>query len=141
MTKTYPLKLSTVTTAGAHTLKVLVSDQVGNVRERKIEFEYFPATGIKDEYVMQYFPLPDGLGDESEEEHPTRPELAVNVMNGNLVYREQDFDVQGAGVDLSVERFYNSMLPAAQDTEWGDGWTLAETPEIEPTSSSQAESG
>jgi YD repeat-containing protein len=139
MTKTYPLKLSTVTTVGAHTLKVLVSDQVGNVRERKIEFEYFPATGMKDEYVMQHFPLPDGLGDESEEEHPARPELAVNVMNGNLVYREQDIDVNGAGADLEVERFYNSMLPTAENTEWGDGWTLAETPEIEPTSSSQAE--
>lgn len=139
MNKTYELKLSTMTTAGDHTLEVKVRDQVENVRERKIEFEYFPATGMKDEYVMQYFPLPDGSGNEAEEEHPARPELAVNVMNGNLVYREQDIDINGAGADLEVERFYNSMLPTAENTEWGDGWTLAETPELDPISSSQAD--
>ncbi len=139
MNKTYELKLSPLTTAGNHTLEVKVRDPVDNVRERKIEFEYFPATGMKDEYVMQYFPLPDGSGNEAEEEHPARPELAVNVMNGNLVYREQDIDVNGAGADLEVERFYNSMLPSAENTEWGDGWTLAETPELDPISSSQAD--
>jgi len=139
MSKTYELKLSTLTTAGNHTLEVKVRDQVDNVEERKIEFEYFPATGMKDEYVMQYFPLPDGSGSEAEEEHPARPELAVNVMNGNLVYREQDIDISGAGADLEVERFYNSMLPSAENTEWGDGWTLAETPELDPLSSSQAD--
>jgi tripartite motif-containing protein 71 len=139
MNKTYELKLSPLTTAGTHTLEVKVRDQVENVRERKIEFEYFPATGMKDEYVMQYFPLPDGLGNEDEEEHPKRPELAVNVMNGNLVYREKDVDVNGVGADLEVERFYNTMLPTEDNTEWGDGWTLAETPELDPISSSQAE--
>jgi len=139
MSKNYELKLSTLTTAGNHTLEVKVRDQVDNVRERKIEFEYFPATGMKDEYVMHYFPLPDGSGNEDEEEHPSRPELAVNVMNGNLVYREQDIDINGAGADLEVERFYNSMLPTAENTEWGDGWTLAETPDLDPISSSQAD--
>ena len=132
MTQTYQLKLSTLTTAGEYTLEVKVKDQVGNVRLRKIEFEYIPATGIKDEYVMHYFPLPDGLGNEAEEEHPDRPELAVNVMNGNLVYREQDVELAGAAVNLEVERYYNSMLPDAENTEWGDGWTLAQTPDLKP---------
>ncbi|MDX6634361.1 MAG: tripartite motif-containing protein 71 [Solirubrobacterales bacterium] len=139
MNKTYELKLSSLTTAGTHTLEVKVRDQVENIRERNIEFEYFPATGMKDEYVMQYFPLPDGSGNEDEEEHPKRPELAVNVMNGNLVYREKDIDVNGAGVDLEVERFYNSMLTTAENTEWGDGWTLAETPELDSIGSGQAD--
>jgi sugar lactone lactonase YvrE len=129
MTQTYQLKLSTVTTAGLHKLKVLVRDQVDNVRERVLEFEYFPVTGMKDEYVMQHFPLPDGK-DHSEEEVSSGPELAVNVMNGNLVYRERDVDVEGAAVDLEVERFYNSQLPEAEDTEWGDGWTLSQTPAL-----------
>lgn len=131
--ETYPLKLSKLTSAGKHKLKVLVSDFADNVRERNIEFEYFPATGMKDEYVMQYFPLPDGTGNEAEEEHPQRPELAVNVMNGNLVYRETDIDVEGtAALDLEVERYYNSQLPSEENSEWGDGWTLAQTPELEP---------
>jgi len=133
MTKTYPVQLSTLTTAGEHKLKVEAVDHVGKRLKREIEFEYFPATGIKDSYTMHYFPLPDGSGNEAEEEHPARPELAVNVMNGNLVYREQDVDVEGAAaVDLEVERYYNSQLPSAEDSEFGDGWTLAETPQLEP---------
>ena len=54
-------------------------------------------------------------------------------MNGNLVYREQDVEVEGpAALDLEVERYYNSMLPESENTEWGDGWTLAQTPDLEP---------
>ncbi|MDQ2629829.1 MAG: 6-bladed beta-propeller [Actinomycetota bacterium] len=133
LSRTYSLALSNLTTSGKHTLKVIVADQVGNELKREIEFEYFPATGMKDEYVMHYFPLPDGQGNEAEEEHPDRPELAVNVMNGNLVYREEDVDVEGtAAVDLEVDRYYNSMLPENEDTEWGDGWTLEQTPELDP---------
>jgi tripartite motif-containing protein 71 len=131
-TETYQLKLSKLNVAGTHKLKVIVVDFVGKEKERELEFEYFPATGMKDEYVMHYFPLPDGQGNEAEEEHPDRPELAVNVMNGNLVYREQDVEVEGPAVDLEVERYYNSMLPEAENTEWGDGWTLAQTPDLEP---------
>jgi YD repeat-containing protein len=132
MDVTYPLPLSGIETAGDHKLEVKAEDFVGEVKPRNIEFEYFPATGMKDEYVMHYFPLPDGQGNEAEEEHPVRPELAVNVMNGNLVYRERDADVEGPAVDLEVERFYNSQLPASESTEWGEGWTLAQTPALEP---------
>ncbi len=133
MNKTYPLKLTGLP-AGEHKLEVIAVDFVGKKRERKIEFEYIPATGMNDEYVMQHFPLPDGQGSEAEE-NPTGPELAVNVMNGNLVYHERDIDVEGPAVDLEVERFYNSQLPDAQNTEWGDGWTLAQTPDLEPLKS------
>jgi YD repeat-containing protein len=131
MEKSYPLKLNNLS-ADKHVLKVIATDWVGKKREREIEFEYIPATGMKDEYVMQYFPLPDGEGNEAEEENPARPELAVNVMNGNLVYREKDIDVEGYAVDLEVERYYNSLLPEAENTEWGDGWTLAQAPDLEP---------
>jgi YD repeat-containing protein len=131
MDVTYELQLHDVS-PGKHVLEVDAEDHVGMKRERDIEFEYFPATGMKDEYVMHHFPLPDGQGDEEEEEHPARPELAVNVATGNLVYRERDIDVEGPAVDLEVERYYNSMLPAEEDTGWGEGWTLAQTPELEP---------
>ncbi len=130
--ETYTLGLGNIETAGSHTLQVKAIDFAENVKTRDIEFEYFPATGMRDEYVMHYFPLPDGVGDESNEEHPARPELAVNVMNGNLVYRELDLDIKGAAVDLEVERYYNSMLPDSENTEWGDGWTLAQTPQLDP---------
>ena len=132
MSKTYPLHVSELE-AGEHELTVKAPDFAGNVGERHIQFEYIPATGMKDEYVTQYFPLPDGEGNEADEEHPRRPELAVNVMNGNLVYRQRDIDIEStAGIDLEVERFYNSMLPESESTEWGKGWTLAETPKLEP---------
>ncbi|HEV7562834.1 MAG TPA: DUF6531 domain-containing protein, partial [Solirubrobacterales bacterium] len=127
----FQLKLVGVA-AGEHTLKVAATDQLDHARPREIEFEYIPATGIKDEYVMQHFPLPDGKGNEAEEESPVRPELAVNVTNGNLVYRQQDVEVSGPRVSLELERFYNSQLPEADNTEWGDGWTLAQTPTLEP---------
>ena len=119
MTKTYPVHLNGLEGDPIHQLNVVAEDQVGNQREREIEFEYIPATGMKDEYVMQYFPLPDGQGNEEEEEHPSRPELAVNVVNGNLVYRQKDVDVEGPAVDLEVERSYNSQLPEEESTEWG----------------------
>ena len=134
---TFPLKLDGLgLSAGKHTLLVVAVDQMGHKSQRDIEFEYIPATGMKDDYVMQHFPLPDGKGNEAEEEHPTRPELAVNVMNGNLTYREKDVDVPGYAADLEVERFYNSQLPNNENTEWGDGWTLAQTPELKPEAGS-----
>jgi YD repeat-containing protein len=136
MTETYPVDLSTSQTAGKHTLKIVATDFAGNPTTRNIEFRYYPATGMKDEYVMQHFPLPDG----GSEEEGKGPELAVNVMNGNLVYHETDVDVQGpAELPLEVERYYNSLLPNSENTEWGDGWTLAQTPALEPIPKSPGE--
>ena len=131
MEKNYPLQLTGLE-GGVHKLVVEAIDWVDKPRLREIEFEYIPATGMKDEYVMQYFPLSDGQGNEEDEEHPVRPELAVNLMNGNLVYRQSDVDVEGPAFDLEVERFYNSQLPESENTEWGQGWTLAQTPKLEP---------
>ena len=53
-------------------------------------------------------------------------------MNGNLVYRERDVNVEGYGIDLEVERYDNSQLPTDQNTEWGDGWTLMQAPDLNP---------
>jgi YD repeat-containing protein len=132
ITMSYTLKLPGLA-EGKHTLKVVAVDQVGNETkpERKIEFEYIPATGMKEEYVLQHFALPDGH-DYSEEPESHGPELAVNVTNGNLVYHERDVQVQTPRASLEVERIYNSQLPAEKDTQWGHGWTLAQTPELKP---------
>ena len=132
LTATYPLKLNELGADIHHTLRVLASDFAGNdPREREIGFEYVPATGEKDEYVMQHFPLFDTEAEPEEGVEATGPELAVNLMNGNLVFHQKDLEVPGPAADLEVERFYNSLLPEDQNTEWGDGWTLAQTPELE----------
>ncbi|HMI81517.1 MAG TPA: DUF6531 domain-containing protein, partial [Solirubrobacterales bacterium] len=132
MSRTFTLKLNELSADTHHTLRVVVRDFAGNTpRESNIEFEYIPATGMKDEYVLQYFPLPDGQGSEDEEERPSRPELAVNVVSGNLVYRQTDAEVQGVGADLGLDLYYNSLLPTSQNSEWGDGWTLSQTPGLE----------
>ncbi|MGE5527334.1 MAG: DUF6531 domain-containing protein [Methanosarcina sp.] len=132
LTATYALKLNELSADKHHTLRVLASDYAGNEpREREIGFEYVPATGEKAEYVMQRFPLFDTEAEPEEGVEATGPELAVNLMNGNLVFHQKDVEVPGAAADLEVERFYNSLLPEDQNTEWGDGWTLAQTPELE----------
>ncbi|HEX7244190.1 MAG TPA: DUF6531 domain-containing protein [Solirubrobacterales bacterium] len=129
MTEDYQVSLVGLA-ADKHKLAVRVTDQVGHARARPIEFEYIPATGMSDEYVMQHFPLPDGKEGQSEEE-AGRPELAVNVMNGNVVYHQRDVEVSGPNVDLDLDRYYNSQLPAEESSEWGEGWTLAQTPKLE----------
>jgi YD repeat-containing protein len=133
----YPLHLTGLE-EGEHKLEVVATDRVGLSRPRTIEFEYIPATGITDEYVMQHFPLPDG---EEGEEGSHGPELAVNVMNGNLVYHERDAKVSTPSTNVEVERFYNSQLPEADSSEWGKGWTLSQTPRFTPEEGSGKEGG
>jgi len=120
-------------TPGEHTLKIVAVDWAGNEvkPERKIKFEYIPATGMKEEYVLQHIPLPDGQ-DHSEEAEPHGPEIAVNVMNGNVVYHERDIDVQTPRASLELERFYNSQQPDEKDTQWGHGWSITQSPELRP---------
>lgn len=122
--------------AGEHKLKIVAEDWVHHVREREIEFEYLPATGESDEYVMQHFPLGQG-----GEESAGGPELAVNLMNGNLVYHEQDLDLNTPSADLEVERQYDSELPAAESSEVGVGWTLGQMPNLSPGPSEEGGSG
>jgi hypothetical protein len=127
---TYDLQLAPLE-KGKHELKVVAFDWLEQRRERTVEFEYFPATGDKDEYVMERFRLPDGTDAEAPGARPW-PELSVNVATGNVLFEQRDVDVEGPAVDLEVERVYNSLLPKNQDSEWGDGWTMAQTPSLEP---------
>jgi sugar lactone lactonase YvrE len=131
-TMTYTLRLPGLS-AGKHSLRIITVDQVGNESDpdRNINFEYFPATGMKEEYVLQHFRLPDGH-DYSGEVDYHGPEVAVNVMNGNVVFHERDVDVDTERAGLELERVYNSQQPAEKDTQWGRGWSLVQTPELEP---------
>lgn len=115
---TWEMKLKDLT-PGTHRLEIVVTDKAGNSRMRPVEFDYQPATGIKDEFAMQYAQFADGS------------EIAVNVTNGNLVYHTIDTEIQGLTVDMEVERFYNSQAPASETGEWGRGWSLDDQTEIE----------
>jgi DNA-binding beta-propeller fold protein YncE len=139
MTLNYSLALPSLS-EGTHTLKIVAEDQVGNVTapERKIEFTYIPATGMKEEYVLQHFMLPDGH-EYAEEPEFHGPEIAVNVMNGNVVYHERDLNVTTPRATLELERVYNSQLPAAKDGQWGHGWTIAQSPEFKPIGGAPAQ--
>jgi len=119
--------------AGKHSLFIVAVDKVGNVSplERNVEFEYFPATGMKDEYVMQHFRLPDG-NDYSGEAEYHGPEIAVNVINGNVVFHQRDVDVDTDRAEIELERVYNSQQPSKQDTQWGRGWEISQAPAFEP---------
>jgi YD repeat-containing protein len=129
---TYTLRFSGFA-AGKHSLRVVTIDKVGNESDpnRNIEFEYIPATGMKEEYVLQHFRLPDGNNYAGEAEYHG-PEVAVNVMNGNVVFHERDIDIDTERAGVEVERVYNSQQPIEKDTQWGRGWSLAQTPALEP---------
>lgn len=130
---TYPVKLAGLT-EGEHTVEVGAEDFVGNKilpTERKIKFTYIPATGMKEEYVLQHFVLPDGHNYAEEIEY-NGPELAVNVSSGNLVYRERSLKETAPSGSLELERVYNSQQPTADDGQWGHGWSIAATPEFTP---------
>lgn len=129
----YPVALTGLS-EGTHKLEIEATDLVGNSAtrsQRKIEFEYIPATGMKEEYVLQHFAIPDGHSYAEEPEYQG-PELAVNVTNGNVVFHERDFKVQSDRASLELERVYNSQLPAARDGQWGHGWSLKQAPELKP---------
>jgi RHS repeat-associated protein len=53
-----------------------------------------------------------------------RMSLAVNVANGNLVVQATDLVLKGTGLNLHVDRFYNSLANASG---WhiGNGWNVS----------------
>jgi RHS repeat-associated protein len=53
-----------------------------------------------------------------------RMSLAVNVANGNLVVQATDLAIKGTGLDLHVDRYYNSLADASG---WhiGNGWNVS----------------
>ena len=51
-----------------------------------------------------------------------RLELKANVANGNLLLHATDLQIRGTGIDLTVDRYYNSRL--VNVSTLGKGWTL-----------------
>jgi hypothetical protein len=122
MTFPYTLRLEELA-PGHHTLHIVAEDMVGNKAEaEEISFDYVPPTGMKDEFLLQHLPLPDGE-DHSAEVEPHGPEIAVNVATGNLVFHQRDVHALTTNASLDLERSYNSQQPVQQDGQWGKGWS------------------
>ncbi|HZA01467.1 MAG TPA: DNRLRE domain-containing protein, partial [Hyphomicrobiaceae bacterium] len=51
-----------------------------------------------------------------------RMSIAVNVANGQLVVHNQDIAVRGVGLNLAIDRYYNSL--SATQFDLGNGWNL-----------------
>lgn len=76
-----------------------------------LDVVYEPQTGQRPYYKFES----DQLND--------RMDLNVNVASGNLMLHASDVNVNGTGLDLGVDRFYNSQLE--KDTVLGhEGWTF-----------------
>lgn len=60
------------------------------------------------------------------ESHATsnRGSFGVNVSNSNVVVSAKDLSVHGVGVNLSLDRVYNSQLPTGSASALGNGWAF-----------------
>jgi tripartite motif-containing protein 71 len=132
LTMDYTLRLPGLE-GGKHSLWIVAVDKVGNASPltRNIEFEYIPATGMKDEYVLHHFRLPDGNDYPGDADY-RGPEIAVNVINGNVVFHQRDVEVDAERTNIELERVYNSQQPTGKDTQWGRGWEIAQAPSFQP---------
>jgi RHS repeat-associated protein len=70
-----------------------------------------------------------GLYTFSSQQVTDRMDLQVNVATGNLVLHERDLQVTGRGLQLVVDRFYNS-LRASTLGSLGFGWNLGIGPDV-----------
>ena len=76
------------------------------------------------------------LGDESwytmtgEHDLNDRSTLKVNAFNGNVFVKNTDIDVNSVGMNLTLERFYNSQTLPGQESTLGHGWSLSLGPDV-----------
>ncbi len=74
-----------------------------------LEVDYQRRTGLSGDYTFDSYRLSD------------RMELKVNVANGNVILKQDDVKIAGAGIRLSVARYWNSQSP----WDWsGQKWTF-----------------
>lgn len=99
---------------------------------------YFVSSNTPDEskwpkltvtYSEPAVPASEGVGERDfytyeEQRLDDRMELRVNVATGNLLVKESDLHVAGTGLDLTLERFYNSLSTASDPSKLGAGWVL-----------------
>jgi len=79
------------------------NEVVGGTTRPGIEIYYFPRTGRMDDYTFETQSLSD------------RQTLSVNPAGGNMLLSSRDLEIRGTGMDLALERAFNSA----------DDWTGA----------------
>jgi RHS repeat-associated protein len=82
-----------------------------------LSVSYWPSLGVQSWYSMTSHPLND------------RSTLKVNNDNGNAVVQAQDVKLNGRGLDLSIDRFYNSQATGTTSLGTG-GWSLSVGPDV-----------
>jgi RHS repeat-associated protein len=78
-----------------------------------------PRTGARPYYHFESQQLTD------------RMDLNVNVTSGNLMLHQADLAIAGTGLDLGVDRYYNSQN--TEQTMLGTGWTMNAGPDVSLT--------
>jgi RHS repeat-associated protein len=63
-----------------------------------------------------------------EEDLTDRLNLKVNVANGNLMLSHTDLQIRGTGIDLVLDRYYNSR--STHVSTLGKGWTLGTAQDV-----------
>lgn len=69
-----------------------------------------PGLGVQGHYRMEQFPLSESMT------------AAVNVANGNLVVRSTDVSINGPGLGLALDRFYNGL--SSRTGALGPQWSV-----------------
>ncbi|MGH3083712.1 MAG: RHS repeat-associated core domain-containing protein, partial [Gaiellaceae bacterium] len=81
----------------------------------EVRFTYHWRTGLRPFYTLE------------SEQLSGRQALHVNPTSGNLVVQASDLKIAGTGLDLGVERYYNSLSAAKSEfggREFGSSWIL-----------------
>jgi YD repeat-containing protein len=74
--------------------------------------QYSLRTGEQSFDTMVGFGLSDGM------------DMGVNVTNGNLMLHQSDLSMDGVGLPLTIDHYYNSLAPYSDPEFVGEGWSL-----------------
>ncbi|WP_375432076.1 DNRLRE domain-containing protein [uncultured Friedmanniella sp.] len=83
----------------------------------KLSVTYRDELGIQSSYKMVDHKLND------------RSQLSINARNGNAVLKASDVHLNGRGLDLNIDRFYNSLI-SGEDSQFGPGWSMSVGPDV-----------
>jgi len=97
---------------GKHTIQAITTDQLGHRTESKP----IKVTVDHDAGELGHFKFED-------QQLFDRGDLRVNVSNGNLIVHGGDVKIAGLGINLAIDRFYNSR-ESQTASEFGHGWNL-----------------
>ena len=99
---------------GDHTVQVLATDNLGQTRDLA---DPINVSVDHDAGELAQFQFED-------EQINDRSDLRVNVANGNLIFHQEDVKIAGTGLNLAIDRFYNSRQSQTK-SDVGYGWNIS----------------